>query len=311
MPALRITVAISLFNKAAHIGAALDSVLRQSVSDFDIIVVDDGSTDEGPDIVQRLCDPRITLHRQANGGVSAARNVALKLAQGEFVAFLDADDLWRPRHLEHLIALKDRFPDAVLYGNAFVATKNAETTVIDKTTAYEKLDDYFSRWVNGPTPFHTSSTMARRTTALAVGGFPERFSRGEDLTFFVRMALAGAVAVSNYIGCLYLQRASGLTSKPVLEPDICTTTIRGLLAEPDRISGEARDSLLEFADKIAIANALDCVKAGYKAEALRFLEASARTHTQRRRWWQARILASCPGPIRALAFSMRDLGRWA
>jgi Glycosyl transferase family 2 len=309
MPDLRITVAVSLFNKAAHIGAALDSVLRQSVSDFDIVVVDDGSTDEGPDIVRRLVDPRITLHRQANGGVSAARNVALKLARGEFVAFLDADDLWRPRHLEHLLALQERWPDAALYGNAFVAVENSGVKIVDKAVHYQRLDDYFARWVKGPEPFYTSSSMAHRSTALDIGGFPEGFSRGEDLTFFVRMALAGAVAVSDYVGCLYLRRAGGLTSTPLLEDDICTTTILRLLAEPSRISAATRASLLEFVNKIAVANALDCVKAGYTAEALRFLEASAGTRAQRRRWWQARLLASCPEPVRALAFSMRDLGR--
>ena len=301
MPSSTVSVAISLYNKEAHIGAALASVLAQSFQNFEVIVVDDGSTDRGANIVTRFADPRITLHRQPNAGVSAARNVALQIARHELVAFLDADDVWRPRHLEHLLILKELYPDAALYGSAFVPTNNPETTIIDKEVTYEQLADYFARWVAGPSPFHTSSSMARRATASAVGGFPVGFNRGEDLTFFVRMALAGAVAVSSYVGCLYL-RSAGLTSKPILQPDICTLTILDLLRDPGGLDASMRASLQEFLNKIAIANALDCVKAGHTVEALNFLKIASGTREQQLRWWQARLLASCPRLLRTLAF---------
>jgi Glycosyl transferase family 2 len=309
MPSPAVSVAISLYNKEAHIGAALRSVLAQSFQDFEVVVVDDGSTDGGPAIVQGFDDPRVKLHRQSNGGVSAARNAGLQLARRDIVAFLDADDLWRPRHLEHLIKLRQRWPDAVLYGNGFIATDNAANAVTDNIQSYERLDDYFARWVTGPAPFHTSSSMATRATALQIGGFPVGFSRGEDLAFFVRMALAGAVAVSSYVGCLYVRRPSGLTSRPLLQPDICMTTILDLLREPARLDEPKRASLREFLSKVAIANALDCMKSGYRAEALRFLEIASGTRLQRWRWWQARLLAGSPQPLRTLAFSMRDLAR--
>jgi hypothetical protein len=304
-----VSVAISLYNKAAYISAALNSVLAQSFQNFEVIVVDDGSTDSGPAIVQQFTDPRIRLHRQPNAGVSAARNEGLKLARNDFVAFLDADDLWRPKHLQHLVVLTERFPDAVLYGNSYFATDNATAVVIDNDVSYQRLADYFARWVAGPEPFHTSSSMARRATALEVGGFDVGFSRGEDLAFFVRMALAGDVAVSNYVGCLYLHGVSGLTSTPVLQPDICTTTILDLLRDPARTAAGKQVSLREFLNKVALANALDCVKAGYIAEALRFLELASETREQRYQWWRARLLASCPQPLRQLAFSMRDIAR--
>jgi hypothetical protein len=304
-----VSVAITLYNKEAHIDAALKSVLAQSFANFEIIVIDDGSTDDGAAVVQKFSDPRVKLHRQLNAGVSAARNAALMLARSDLVAFLDADDLWRPQHLQHLMILAGMFPDAVLYGNSFIAGNSSGVVVIDHKVNYELLEDYFARWVSSPEPFHTSSSMARRVTALAIGGFSVGFSRGEDLAFFIRMALAGGVAVSNYVGCLYLRSATGLTSLPVLQTDICSATILELLNEPSRVDPSKRISLREFFNKVVLANAFDCIRTGHTPEALKFLELSSETRTQRWRWWQARLLAGCPQLLRRLAFSIRDVVR--
>ena len=309
MPSSPVSIAISLYNKEAQIGATLNSVLAQSFQNFEVIVVDDGSTDRGPVIVRSFDDPRVKLHSQPNRGVSAARNTGLQLAQHDLVAFLDADDVWRPRHLEHLMKLRADYPDAVLYGNRFVATPSATTAIIDDAPTYEQLDDYFLRWVRGPVPFYTSSSMAARATAQQIGGFPAGFNRGEDLTFFVRMALAGAVAVSSYVGCLYVRQSSGLTGTPLLQPDICMTTILELFRDPAALDEKKRNGLCEFLSKVAIAHALDCIKAGYTAEALRFLDIASGTRLQRWRWWQARLLAGSPPALRALAFSLRERTR--
>lgn len=97
---MRVSVIIPLFNKAPFVGRALSSVLAQSFSDFEVIVVDDGSTDSGAEIVEALAEPRVRIIRQTNAGPGAARNRGLSEAQGEFVAFLDADDEWLPEYLE-------------------------------------------------------------------------------------------------------------------------------------------------------------------------------------------------------------------
>ena len=96
----RMSVIIPLYDKARTIGRALDSVLAQTFDDFELIVVDDGSRDDGPSIVAACGDPRIRLIRQSNAGPGAARNRGAAEARTDILAFLDADDAWRPTYLE-------------------------------------------------------------------------------------------------------------------------------------------------------------------------------------------------------------------
>ena len=106
---MRVSVIVPLFNKAPYIERALSSVAAQTYRDFELIVVDDGSTDEGPRIVEAFNDLPIHLIRQENAGPGAARNRGLELAQGELVAFLDADDEWLPNYLSENVRLLDEY----------------------------------------------------------------------------------------------------------------------------------------------------------------------------------------------------------
>jgi len=97
----RVDIVIPLYNKAACVGRAIRSILNQTMTDWSLIVVDDGSTDNGPDVVRTFNDPRIRLIQQQNAGPGAARNRGIAEATSEYIAFLDADDEWLPFHLEN------------------------------------------------------------------------------------------------------------------------------------------------------------------------------------------------------------------
>jgi GT2 family glycosyltransferase len=103
----RISVVVPLYNKAPYVQRTLDSIARQTFSDFEVIVVDDGSADQGPEIVRAFSDKRVRLIMQANLGPGAARNRALSDAQGDLIAFLDADDEWLPNYLANGVHLLD------------------------------------------------------------------------------------------------------------------------------------------------------------------------------------------------------------
>ncbi|AWB25632.1 glycosyltransferase family 2 protein [Methylobacterium currus] len=107
-PSPAVSVVVPLFQKADVIGQTVEAVLRQTFPNFELIVVDDGSTDGGGDIVAAFTDPRIRLIRQANAGSSAARNRGVAAARSGWIAFLDADDIWAGRHLENLMAAGSR-----------------------------------------------------------------------------------------------------------------------------------------------------------------------------------------------------------
>src|SRR5690606_38944730 len=97
-----ISVVIPLYNKEVYIKQTIENVLKQSYQEFEILVVDDGSKDNGPAIVKSFTDSRIKLIQKINGGVSSARNVGIQNAKYEYIAFLDADDIWLPNHLEEI-----------------------------------------------------------------------------------------------------------------------------------------------------------------------------------------------------------------
>jgi glycosyltransferase involved in cell wall biosynthesis len=116
----RVTVIITTYNYARFVEEAIESVLSQTVADLQIVVVDDGSTDDTPDVLARMRDPRLEVVRTGNQGISAARNEGLSRARGDFIAFLDADDRWTPRKLEHQLQVMSAEPDMAAVFTNFV-----------------------------------------------------------------------------------------------------------------------------------------------------------------------------------------------
>ncbi|BCX12974.1 MAG: hypothetical protein KatS3mg067_1912 [Thermosynechococcus sp.] len=142
-----ISVVIPLYNKGPHIAKTLDSVLAQTVPPAEIIVVDDGSTDDGPEVVRRYLDRGVRLIQQANDGVSVARNRGVEEAACEHVAFLDADDWWMPNHIETLARLIQQYPQAGLYSTAHLIYR--DQIYVRPRSSYADgwvglVDDFFS-----------------------------------------------------------------------------------------------------------------------------------------------------------------------
>lgn len=197
-----VSVVIPLYNKAPHIARALDSVLAQTVQDFEVVVVDDGSTDSGGQIVASYTDSRIRLIRQENQGVSAARNRGIKEAQSDFLAFLDADDEWSPNHLESLLRLRNLFPEAGAFSTAYFHVQQGRDAFPAKIygipdSPWEGLfPDYFLSASMGESPVWSSAVAIPSSVFETVGLFEVGEKMGEDLDMWGRIALRYKIAFS-------------------------------------------------------------------------------------------------------------------
>ena len=189
-----ISVVIPLYNKEKSIATALNSVLAQTSQDFEVVVVDDGSTDDGAAIVEQYTDPRIRLIRQENAGVSAARNRGIAEAKGEYVAFLDADDEWLPEFLEEIVALQKEFPACRAQATNYIFNSYGvkSSTILRKIPfkgEHGVLTNYFVVASCSHPPVWTSAVCIERKLLQEIGGFPVGVKSGEDLLVWANVAV--------------------------------------------------------------------------------------------------------------------------
>lgn len=220
----KISIVVPLFNKAAFVSEALESVRAQTLAAYEIIVVDDGSTDEGAEIVRKLDCANLHLITQTNAGVSVARNRGIEAARGDFVAFLDADDRYAPGFLEGIACLVARYPAAAMYCTAYkrfwddgrrefcrLQHVALNTGVI--------LNDFYGAWCSGAFTFTSAIAIRRNVFDDLTLRFPEGERLGEDQDLWFRIAERHQVAYLNTASVDYRMGVAGSATQatPVTE----------------------------------------------------------------------------------------------
>lgn len=211
-----ISVVIPLYNKAPYIERAIQSVLAQTYKNFELIVVDDGSTDGGGDIVLSIQDPRIRLIRQENAGVSAARNRGINEARAELIAFLDADDEWKPEFLATIVELKTKYPQAGAYATCYEMKKSDGTSRLPKLTndiVLEGNEGIIKRFFINcipDCPIHSSAVAIWKKTFDNVGLFSIGEKVGEDIDLWCRIALHYPIAYSKHPSAIWYFDVNGV-----------------------------------------------------------------------------------------------------
>lgn len=232
-----ISVVIPLYNKENSIRTAVEAVLRQTYAVRELIIVDDGSTDGSADIVNKIIkecfwhgDDRIRLISQANSGVSSARNTGIGNAKCEWVAFLDADDIWKDNHIEQIARLHEAFPQASVLSTDYKIVSSAEVQNSNADSEKRKaerifsnadsfsskgvslkedcngfiVNDFYSRLLYGKHVIWSSTAVVKRTSLLEIGGFDTRMSKGEDLDCWERLYEKEIFAQSNAMTAFYI-----------------------------------------------------------------------------------------------------------
>lgn len=185
------SVIIPVYNKASFVGETLKSVLAQTYTDFEIIVINDGSTDECETVIQGFNDSRIRYFHKENEGVAVARNEGIAEAQGDFICFLDADDYWLPNFLTTFKKQIDALPNHKVFSCA-TAIETAKKTIsaqysLDKITDFQIVD--FFEASRKECILWTSATVIHKSVFEKIGTFDTQIKKGEDTELWMRIGL--------------------------------------------------------------------------------------------------------------------------
>jgi len=222
----KISVIIPLYNKGFIISETLDSVLAQTFTDFEVVIVNDGSTDNSFEIVSRFSDERIKLFQQQNKGAAAARNLGIEKATGELIAFLDADDYWYPNHLDELYQLYIDFPNCGIYASRYfmkIAKKKWFKTYYTPEISNNfrgVLSDYFAASktyrVGLPSAVAIPKTILKNNYLFNI-----EISSGQDLELFTKIAIKKPVALTDLFTVEYnFSLENQLSKTPILQKKI-------------------------------------------------------------------------------------------
>lgn len=216
------SVILPVYNKANFLKDSINSILNQSFKDFELIIVNDGSTDQSLDVIKQFSDQRIKLYNQDNLGASAARNKGIEMADSEWIALLDADDIWLKHHLEEIHQTILKLPKARLVSTAY---KIQLTDNYFKNPIYSKtipkginyIENYFEYSLVDPLLW-TSTLAFKKSTFNSIGGFDSQLKTGQDIDLIIRFALKYKLGYNPEITLIYKKQTEhNLSSESALE----------------------------------------------------------------------------------------------
>lgn len=204
------TVVIPLYNKEEYILETIESVLAQDFKSFELIIVNDGSTDKSLERVNSISDYRVKVINQKNSGVGAARNKGMSNANYNWIALLDGDDIWRPNHLSELKKIIESFPSSGLVSTQHLRFSHEEELCSKSHIQKPEIRsiNYFAEAAKTPSIIWSSAACINKQVFNEIGGFSDQ-KLGEDLECWVKIALDYPVAISERVTSYYRQNTGG------------------------------------------------------------------------------------------------------
>jgi glycosyltransferase involved in cell wall biosynthesis len=244
---MKISVVIPLYNKKDSVIKTLESVFKQTFQPEEIIVVNDGSTDGSENLVKSLNNPLLRIVNHPNTGVSFARNRGVDEATGDWIAFLDADDIWMPEFLEKMNMLSDTFPETNILASAYMIQnqKGVRKNILINRMPFEGehgiLENYFEVSSVSHPPICSSAVVIKRDSLKIIGGFPPGVKSGEDLITWAKLAAKFEIAYTKKPLSVFVQNEvysyNGLPTRIPQEPDIVGDELAALAKKHSAIPG--------------------------------------------------------------------------
>jgi glycosyltransferase involved in cell wall biosynthesis len=228
------SVIIPLYNKETFIARTLQSVLDQTFQEFEIIIVNDGSTDGSVKEVERFNDERIRLIEQTNAGVSAARNRGIEEAKYDLIAFLDADDEWLPDYLMTIYSLINKYSTCSVFATQYILKSQSSSQSINtQGLPFDTdgiMDNYFYIASNNMPPLWTSAICVKKEAMKKIGGFPLGIKSGEDLLTWARLAAIYQIAFNtSHLSIYHNDVERWEPGRPTYNKDIVGIELKKLL----------------------------------------------------------------------------------
>ena len=209
----KFSVVIAVFNKEKYIADTLKSVLDQTFTDFEVVILNDGSTDNCEAEILKFSDPRIRYFSKENQGASAARNFTIQQAKAEYIALMDADDYWYPFYLEEQNRLINEFPEESVFATATELKRNGKTFKSNYSVDTEKKDSVLVVYFEASqldSILLSISTVLKKDVFEEVGWYNPNIKSGEDTDLYVRIGLKYKVVFSPKICATYILRKNSL-----------------------------------------------------------------------------------------------------
>lgn len=290
---MHFSVIMPLYNKAPYVAKAIYSVLSQTFTEYELVIVDDGSKDDSAEIAAKAIDghSNCRLIKQENAGVSMARNNGVAASHGEYLCFLDADDWWEPTFLEEMAKLIGEFPDAGIYGTNYTivneAKRKTRVAPVGVGSGFEKgYINYCQVYAKTlAMPLWTGAVCIPRPVFNEMQGFPKGIKLGEDFLLWIRIALKCKVVFLNKPLAFYNQDVDaenkGVCAKGY-DPDSFMTFYFGQFEEEEKENKDLKVlldrirvyTLLRFMErkdfKALVKKEIDKVDFGYVEKKYRF-----------------------------------------
>ena len=297
-PAPHVSVVVPLYEKRPYVGRALQSVFAQTLGTFEVIVVDDGSTDEAASVLAEFGDARLVVHRQEHQGVSVARNRGASVARAPWVAFLDADDEWLLTFLESTLRVAEASPrlSAVFSNLRHHRIESPMLTRVSQSGGVVR--DYFETLLdNDGVGITSSSVVVSKAKLIACGGFACGVQHAEDIDLWARLAWSGDLGFCEEALAVYHSEIPNSASKNVLAATAQYPVFLRSYEEwsrNGRIPEKLRNSSRRYATWVLAQNVMELAHQGRREEARQRLRSASWKDPRDPHLWRARVWTWLP-----------------